>query len=57
MKYKELQFKNQHMEPTLPPDIVNKEEEYKVEEIRNYRKQECNMQFLVHQKGYSNEHD
>jgi len=26
------------MEPPPPPDIVNKEEEYKVEEIRKHRK-------------------
>jgi len=26
------------MELTPPPDIVNKEEEYEVEEVRNYRK-------------------
>jgi len=36
------------MESVLLLDIVNKEEEYKVEEIRNHRKQECGMQFLVH---------
>jgi len=48
MKYKELWFKSQHMEPTLPLNIVNEEEEYKVEEIRNHRKQECSIQFLVH---------
>ena len=47
-KCKEPQFKNQHMESVLLLDIVNKEEEYKVEEIRNHRKQECGMQFLVH---------
>jgi len=26
------------MEPTPPPDIINKEEEYEVEEIRKHRK-------------------
>jgi len=26
------------MDPILPPDIINKEEEYKVEEVRNHRK-------------------
>jgi len=26
------------MEPALPPDIINEEEEYEVEEIRKYRK-------------------
>ena len=48
MKCKELQFKNQHMEPALLLDIVNEEEEYKVDEIRNYKKQGYGMQFLVH---------
>jgi len=51
------QFKEQHMEPTPIPDIINKEKEYKVEEIRNHRKQGCGTQFLVHWKGYSNEHN
>jgi len=45
------------MEPALPPHIINKEEEYKVKEVRNHRKQGYSMQFLVHWKGYSNEHD
>jgi len=26
------------MEPTPPPDIINKKEEYEVEEIRKHRK-------------------
>ena len=47
-KCKEPQFKNQHIEPALLLDIVNKDKEYKVEEIRNHRKQGCDMQFLVH---------
>jgi len=38
IKCKESQFKEQHVEPALPPDIVNEEEEYEVEEVRNYRK-------------------
>ena len=45
------------MEPAPTLDIINKEEEYKVEEIRNYRKQEHDIQFLAHWKKYSNEHD
>jgi len=45
------------MEPTLPPDIINKENEYKVEEIRKYRKREQKTQYLVHWKGYRDEHD
>ena len=53
----ELQFKNQHMEPAPPPTIINKKEEYEVEEVRKHRKQGKGMQYLVHWKGYGNEHD
>jgi len=35
---REHQFKKQHMELVPLPDIVNEEEEYKVEEVRNHRK-------------------
>ena len=38
-------------------DIINKEKEYKVEKIRNHRKQGYSIQFLVHWKDYENEHD
>ena len=35
----ELQFKNQHIELVPPPPtIINKEEEYEVEEVRKHRK-------------------
>ena len=47
-KCKEPQFKGQHMDAALPPDIINKEEEYEVKEIRNHRKQESSIQFLVY---------
>jgi len=30
---RELQFKEQHMGPALPPTIINEEEEYKVKEV------------------------
>jgi len=36
------------MNPALPLEIINKEEEYKVEEVRNHRKQECSIPFLAH---------
>ena len=36
--YKEPQYKGQHMESTLPPDIINKKEEYEIEEIRKDQK-------------------
>ena len=31
-------YQGQHMEPAPPPDIINEEEEYKVEEIRKHWK-------------------
>jgi len=45
------------MELALPPNIINEEEEYKVEEIRKHRKKGWRIQFLVHWKGYRDEHD
>ena len=33
---RELYYQGQHMEPAPPPDIINEEEEYKVEEIRKH---------------------
>ena len=36
---RELQFNGKHMEMALLPEIINKEEEYKVEEVQNHRKQ------------------
>jgi len=50
-------FKGQHEEPTPPPTIINEEEEYKVEEVRKHRKCGRGTQYLVHWKGYRNEHD
>ena len=35
---REPHFKEQHIDLVLPPKIINKEEEYKVEEVRNHRK-------------------
>ena len=37
-RYKEPQFKGQHIEPAPLPNIVNEKEEYEVEEVRNHRK-------------------
>jgi len=45
------------MEPPPPPDIINEEKEYKVKEMKNHKKQECGIQFLVYWKEYSNKHD
>jgi len=35
---KKPQYKSQYIEPTPLSDIINEEEEYKVEEIRRHRK-------------------
>jgi len=35
---KEPHFKEQYIKPAPAPDIVNEEKEYKVKEVRNYRK-------------------
>ena len=45
------------MNLALPLEIISKEEEYEIEEIRNHRKQGYDRQFLVHWRGYGNEHD
>ena len=38
-------------------DIINKKKEYEVEEIRKYQKKKQGTQYLIHWKGYGNEHD
>ena len=53
----ELEFQEQHKDPALPPMIINEEEEYEVEEVRKHRTQGWGTQYLVHWKGYRNEHD
>ena len=45
------------MELAPPPNIINKKEEYEVEEIRKHQKKEWGTQYLVHWKDYRNEHD
>ena len=50
-------FKSQYEEPAPPPTIINEEEEYEVEEVRKYRKQGRGTQYLIHWKGYGDEHD
>ena len=50
-------FKEQHMKLAPPPMIINEEEEYKVEEVRKYWKWGNEVQYLVHWKGYRDEHD
>jgi len=53
----EPKFKGQHEEPAPPPMIINEKEEYEVEEVRKHRKCERGTQYLVHWKGYRDEHD
>ena len=53
----EPKFKGQHEEPAPPPTIINKEKEYEVEEVRKHRKRGKGTQYLVHWKGYGDEHD
>jgi len=50
-------YKEQHMEPAPPPDIINEEEKYEVEEIRKHRKKRWGTQYLIYWKGYGNEHN
>ena len=45
------------MELALLPELINKEEEYEVEEIRKHQKKGWETQYLVHWKGYGNKYD
>ena len=53
----EPKFKGQHEEPVSPPTIINEEEEYEIKEVRKHQKYGRGMQYLVHWKGYRDEHD
>jgi len=53
----EPKFKEQHEELVPPLTIINEEEEYKVEEVRKHRKCGRRIQYLVHWKGYRDEHN
>jgi len=44
----EPKFKGQHKNSTPPPMIINKEEEYEIEEVRKHRKHGRGIQYLVH---------
>ena len=52
-----LKFKGQYEDPVPLLTIINEEKEYKVEEVRKHRKQKRGTQYLVHWKGYGDEHD
>jgi len=45
------------MDSASPPVIINEEKEYEVEEVWKHRTRGWRMQYLVHWKGYGNEHD
>ena len=53
----EPKFKGQYEEPTPSATIINEEEKYEVEEVRKHRKRGKETQYLVHWKGYGDEHD
>ena len=53
----EPKFKGQHMKLAPLLIIINEEEEYKIEEVRKHQKQGKGVQYLVHWKGYGDEHD
>jgi len=53
----EPKFKGQHEELAPSPMIINEEEEYEVEKSREHRKQDRGTQYLMHWKGYGDEHD
>ena len=45
------------MDSVPSPNIINEEKKYKAKEVQNYRKQGCDMQFLVHWKEYRNKYN
>jgi len=54
---REPHYKGQHMKLAPLPTIINEEEKYEVEEVWKHRKCRKGMQYLVHWKGYGNEHN
>ena len=53
----EPKIKGQHKKLAPPPTIINEEKEYKIEEVRKHWKRGKGVQYLVHWKGYRNEHN
>jgi len=54
---REPYYQGQHMELVSPSTIINEEEEYEVKEVWKHRKYGREMQYLVHWKGYGDEHN
>jgi len=52
----EPKFKGQHKDLTPSLTIINEEEKYEVE-VQKHRKHGRETQYLVHWKGYKDEHD
>jgi len=50
-------FQGQHKDPAPPPMIIDEEEEYEVEEVWKHRTRGRRTQYLIHWKGYRDEHD
>ena len=53
----EPQFKGQYVKLAPLPTIINKEEKYEVKEVWKHKKQGRKTQYLVHWRGYGDEHD
>ena len=53
----EPKFQSQHKNPAPLPTIINEEEEYEVKEVWKHRTRGRETQYLVHWKGYGDEHD
>jgi len=53
----EPKFNGQHEELAPPLMIINKEEEYEIEEVRKHKKQGRETQYLMHWKGYRDKYN
>jgi hypothetical protein len=52
-----VEFDSQKKPMPPPLDIIEKEEEYEIEEIHRHRRKGRGTQYLVHWKGYGNKDD
>ena len=53
----EPKFKSQHEKLAPLSTIINKEEKYKVEEVRKHRKWDRVTQYIVYWKSYGDKHN